>query len=84
MNLKGTGHRRPFRRQPPHRRRYGRGTVQAIGLPVQRYSIDRPMIMVEDLMTAVANLVPLPVGWQAHFSALLLRLQNSIGIGRRC
>jgi hypothetical protein len=51
---------------------------QAIQLAVQRYSIDRPVVAVEDLVTTAANLVPLPASWQADFSALL-RLEHPIG-----
>lgn len=42
----------------------------AIELARLRYSVDRPQTKVEDVLAAGGNLLDLPAGWQADFSAL--------------
>lgn len=42
----------------------------AIGLAVERYSLDRPVEKVEDLANVAGMLLALPAGWEGDFSAL--------------
>lgn len=42
----------------------------AIALAVSRYSKDRPRVLVEDLTSAGGQLLDLPAGWEAGFSAI--------------
>ncbi len=44
--------------------------TEAIARAVARYSADRPRPKVEDVVAAGGNLLALPAGWQADFSAL--------------
>lgn len=45
--------------------------AQAIDLAAIRYSTDRPQTAVEDVAAAGGNMVDLPPGWQADFSAVV-------------
>jgi len=43
----------------------------AIALAVDRYSVDRPRTLVEDVTSAAGNMLPLPASWEADFSSLM-------------